>query len=90
MEIRDVKRTAGFSASVLKHLRSFAGIILANFAFLHARIPYLRDIKYNFITFHYVYLISWIIIGSIVVFAGSTFHTLMPCFSLPALLHRVG
>jgi hypothetical protein len=70
MEIRHVKRTAGFSASVLKHLRSFAGIILANLAFLHAKIPYLREVKYNFITFHYAYLISWSIIGSIVVFAG--------------------
>ncbi|KUL92058.1 hypothetical protein ZTR_02378 [Talaromyces verruculosus] len=72
MDIHRVKRTAGFSASVLKHLRTFTGIVLANVAFMHAKIPYLREIKYNFITFHYVYLISWSLIGSIVLYAGGS------------------
>lgn len=72
MEIRHVKRTASFSASVLKHLQTITGMILANAAFMHAQIPYLREIKYNFITFHYVYLISWTIVGSIVLYAGGT------------------
>ncbi|EED17784.1 potassium ion transporter (Trk1), putative [Talaromyces stipitatus ATCC 10500] len=70
MHITHVKRTAGFGASVLKHLRSFAGVIIANLTLMHANIPYIRDIKYNFITLHYVYLVLWAFVGSIVLVAG--------------------
>lgn len=35
---------------------------------IKARIPFLRDIKLNFIFLHYVYIISWAIVGSVIVY----------------------
>lgn len=47
----------------------------ANFArklsSVKSRIPIVKDISLNFILIHYVYIISWAIIGSIIVFPGS-------------------
>lgn len=41
---------------------------------LKARIPYLRLIKLNFITIHYVYILAWAIIGSIILYPGGRMH----------------
>lgn len=39
--------------------------------FLKSKIPFLREIHVNFIFLHYVYILSWIIIGSVIVYPSA-------------------
>lgn len=70
-KMEDSRTSSRMGASVLANLQSIARVILKNLAALQQRIPYIRDIKNNFITLHYTYLILWAIVGSIVVYPGS-------------------
>ena len=37
---------------------------------LKQRVPLLNQLHLNFIFIHYIYILSWVIIGSVIVFAG--------------------
>ncbi|KAH8702003.1 putative potassium ion transporter [Talaromyces proteolyticus] len=53
------------------HAMSVCKTALRRIDAIHSKIPYIRTIRFNFITIHYIYLITWTIVGSVVVFAGS-------------------
>jgi Cation transport protein len=71
MESPDNNRAAGRGTSILRNVQSAVSPVIKTLAFLHDRIPYIRNIRYNFITLHYSYLILWAIVGSVVVYPGS-------------------
>lgn len=55
-----VKRSGKLLKAFLKKLHA-----------IQSRIPILRHLEWNFITLHYVYVILWSLIGSVVVYGGS-------------------
>ncbi|KAL1870660.1 low affinity potassium transporter [Paecilomyces lecythidis] len=44
--------------------------ILPTVSSIKEKVPFVRQVNLNFITIHYVYIILWAIIGSVVVYAG--------------------
>jgi hypothetical protein len=56
---------------VASHVAAISKAIVAKAEWVHDRIPYVRNVKWSFITLHYLYLLIWIIVSSVVVYGGS-------------------
>ena len=44
---------------------------LRRVAGIKARIPFVNQLRLNFILFHYIYIIAWVIVGSVILYPGS-------------------
>lgn len=65
-----LKPTRGFFRRFLKRLEH----AMQKWIAIKSKIPFLRDIHLNFIVLHYIYVLSWAIIGSVIIYPGGPLH----------------
>lgn len=62
---------AALAAAMANRLATVSKALLGRIISFYSRIPFLRSVKLNFISLHYMYIILWSIVGSVVVYGGS-------------------
>jgi hypothetical protein len=65
-----MKVPRGRWATAASRLATACKTALARINSIHKQIPYLRNVKWNFISLHYIYIISWAMVGSVVVYGA--------------------